>query len=101
MAGIEQVLRPQCRAAPDRRRLLADDQVDWRLHVIFVVARFDRLLDDAYSQHRAEESQVEFWRVAAAKLANRGKPIACVGISNHGRGASERHLREGAATRSA
>jgi hypothetical protein len=56
MAGVDEIGRAQRRATANRRRLLPDDQVDRRLHLIFVIAPLDGLFDPADSQHRAVDA---------------------------------------------
>ena len=52
VARVDEIGRAQRRAAPDRRRFLADNEVNRRLHLILMVTAFDLLLDSADAQHR-------------------------------------------------
>ena len=85
MARVDEVGCPKRRAAPDGRRLLADDQVNRRLHLILMIAALDFLLDPADPQHRAVPRDELLRGMRMRDAIESGEPVTLVGIADRHR----------------
>src|SRR6185503_1579892 len=85
MTRIQQVSRSQRSARPDRRPLLADDEMNRRLHLVLVIPPFDLFFDATDAQHRKEQVSKKLRRVRSPEALESFRSFASVSITNaHG-----------------
>ena len=82
VARVDQICLEERRATADGGRLLADDQMNGRLHLIIFVPALDLLLDPSDAQHRTIQSAERVRHVRRREPLESANAFACVGVPN-------------------